>query len=163
MTLRPAIYSSIHRFIWHFLLASLPLFVISAIRIFWCQKEHSKQYNYSEDGFQKGLYTLVQTFNFLKECKPPLSLCLTVVHHCSQLRLSSMLIPKYFIFFTLLTASLLRTRLGNALLALFNFLLWPKTINSLLLVFKLSLFILIQLDIFSSSFFHICQVLGSGI
>ena len=56
MALHPANYSSIHLCIWHFLLASLPIFVISAIWIVWYWKEHSKQYHLSEeDGFQRWL------------------------------------------------------------------------------------------------------------
>ena len=62
MTLHPTKYSSIHLCIWLFLLASLPLFVISAIWIIWCWKEHSKQYHHSEGGFQRGLCTLVLAF-----------------------------------------------------------------------------------------------------
>ena len=84
---------------------------------------------------------------------PPLSLLSIVLYCSSQLRLSSMLIHKYFIFLTLLITSLLRTRFGNSLPILFNFPQWPITINSLLLAFKLNLFILIQFDVFSSSFF----------
>ena len=56
MTLHPANFSSIHLCTWHFLLASLPLFVISTIWIVWYWKEHSKQYHHSEeDGFQRWL------------------------------------------------------------------------------------------------------------
>ena len=68
-------------------------------------------------------------------------------------KVSSMLIPIYFIFSAFLITALLRTRFDNSLPTLFNFLLWLTTINSLLLAFKLSLLILIQFDIFSSSFF----------
>ena len=47
----------------------------------------------------------------------PLSLFLTVIYFSSQLRLSSMLIPKYFVFFIHFIASVLITRSGNS----FNF------------------------------------------
>ena len=42
-TLHAANYSPIHLCIWQFLLASLPLFVISAIGMIWCRKGHSMQ------------------------------------------------------------------------------------------------------------------------
>ena len=58
-----------------------------------------------------------------------------------------MWIPKYFVLSTLLITSLLRKRSGKSLPSL------VVAIYSLLLVSKLSLLILIQFDIFSSSFF----------
>ena len=92
-------------------------------------------------------------FSFLKELKPPLSLFLIVFYCSFQLRLSSMLIPKYFVLSTLLITSLLRRRSGKSSSTLFSSRLWPIIIYSLLQAFKLSLLILIQFNIFSSSFF----------
>ena len=85
-------------------------------------------------------------FSFLRELKSPFSLFLIVLYCSFQLKISSMLIPKYFALPALLITSLLRTRSGNSLPTLYSCHLWPITIYSLLLVFKLSLFILIQFD-----------------
>ena len=76
----------------------------------------------------------------------------------SQLRLSSMLILKYFIFSTLLITSLVRTRFHISLPTLFNFLLWPTTINSLLLAFTISCLFSSSLIYFPVHFSHL--VLG---
>ena len=92
-------------------------------------------------------------FSFLKELKPPFSLFLIALYCSFQLRLSSMLIPRYFVLSTLLITSLLRTRSGKSLPILSSCRLWPITMYSLLLAFKLSLLILIHFDTFSSSFF----------
>ena len=92
-------------------------------------------------------------FRFFKELKPPFSLFLIALYCSFQLRLSSMLIPGYFVLSALLITSLLRTRSGKSLPILFSCRLLPITIYSLLLALKPSLSILIQSDTFSSSFF----------
>ena len=92
-------------------------------------------------------------FSFLKELKPPFSLFWIALYCPFQLRISSMMIPRYLGLSTLLITSLLRTRSGKSLPILFSCRLWPITIHSFLLAFKLILLILIQFDIFSSSFF----------
>ena len=53
-TLHAANYSPIHLCIWQFLLAPLPLFVISAIGMVWCRKEHSLQPLRLQSGSPRG-------------------------------------------------------------------------------------------------------------
>ena len=158
MTLQRAICNSIRPYAWHSLLAALSLSVIVTIGIVWCWKEYSKRCCHSEDGFQRELCKLDQVFfaegfSFLKKLKLPFSLFLIALYCSFQFRLSLMFIHRYFVLSTLLITSLLRTRSGKSLPILFSCRLWPMTIYSLLLEFKLSLSIIIQFDIFSSSFF----------
>ena len=136
MTLQRAICKSVRPYTWHSLLASLPLSVIVAIGIVWCWKEYSKQCCHSEDGFQRELCDQVSfaegCFSAFLRSSSPLSALFLIALYCSfQLRLSSMLIPKYVVLSTLLITSLLRTRSGKSLPILFSCRLWPITMYSL--------------------------------